>query len=260
MEKFEIKNRYGLKIVGEISIPNNSVGLVFVLHGLGSNRNFTQIKKIVKTFLNKNYTVVSYDSTNSFGESGGRYEDATMQSYYDDLCDVVDWSKKQSWYTEPFIIAGTSLGSYSSIRFAEENNQIIKAVFSLAGVVSGKLSLERTLKYKPEKIKKWKESGWFEEESFSNPGLIKRLPWSHMEERLNHDLLPKISNIVMPILFVVGTEDISHIEDQKILMNSLSQDTKKELHLIEGGHHTLRDENHLNELENILNNWIDKLK
>jgi len=35
MKKFSINNRYGLNIIGSILIPENSIGLAFVLHGLG---------------------------------------------------------------------------------------------------------------------------------------------------------------------------------------------------------------------------------
>ena len=35
MQKFLIKNRRGLEIVGEILVSEKSIGLAFVLHGLG---------------------------------------------------------------------------------------------------------------------------------------------------------------------------------------------------------------------------------
>lgn len=260
MENFSIQNKKGLKIVGEIYKPENPIGLSFVLHGLGGSKKQKQIQAIAQSFFNNRYTTVVFDTTNSVGESEGKYEEATMQSYYDDFVDVVEWSKRQDWYIEPFIISGTSLGGYSVLRYAEENTNKIKAVFSMAGIVSGQLSLERTLKFKPEKITQWKDTGWFEEESFSRPGLIKRLPWSHMEERLKHDLLPKILNITMPILVVVGSNDLSHIQDQEILMNALSENTKKELHFVDGAPHTFKEESHINELKNILDSWIKKLK
>jgi hypothetical protein len=36
---------------------------------------------------------VLFDTTHSFGESGGNYEDATTTQYYQDLEDVISWAK-----------------------------------------------------------------------------------------------------------------------------------------------------------------------
>lgn len=255
--EFRIKNRKGLKIVGDVLVPEKSVGLAFVLHGLGAHRKQPQIQTICSSFLKNNFTVVNIDATNSFNDSEGEYIDATMQAHYDDLCDVVEWSKMQSWYTSPFILVGSSLGGYAAGQYAEDNPVLVKAVVLKAAVVSGKFSHERTKKYNPEKLKSWKETGWLEEKSESIPGLIKRLPWAHMEERLNHDLLSGISSLTMPVLLIVGGGDISHIEDQRILYNLLPG--PKELHIVKDAPHTFREEKHLNELKNILDNWIKGL-
>ena len=40
-----------------------------------------------------------------------------------------------------------------------------------------------------------------------------------MEERLNHDLIPKVSNLSMPILIIVGSKDDScPLEHQKYFL------------------------------------------
>ncbi len=260
MEKFEIKNRYGLKIVGEIHIPENPIGLAFVIHGLGGFKEQVSIIATVETLFKNDYIVINFDATNSVGESEGRYEDATMQLHYEDLVDVINWSKTQDWYSEPFILAGSSLGGYAVLRYTEDYPSIVKGVFSKAGVVSGKLSFERSQKFNPEKIKNWKETGWDERLSASKPGLVKRLPWSHMEERLNHDLFPDANKIICPVLFVVGSEDISHIEDQQLFYDALSKEVKKELHVVKGAPHTLKEDHHITELKGILDKWVKSFK
>jgi len=261
MEKFEIKNRKGLKIVGKILIPEKPVGLSFTLHGLGSSKDRPHIKTIANVLYEHNYININFDATNSVNtESDGKYEDATMQNHYEDLIDVIVWAKNQEWYREPFVLSGTSLGGYAVIQYAEDYPSEVKAVFPFAAVISGELSHERMKKFNPEKYKNWKETGWFEEESTTWRGLIKRLPWSHMEERLNHDLIRGVSKITMPILFMVGSNDISHIEDQKILYKAIPDSTSKEIHIIEGAPHTLKDPKHLEILSKFFSNWLDKLK
>ena len=258
MQIFKIKNRKNLEIVGEISIPEKSIGLVFVLHGLGGFRQQNHIQTIAKTFFENNYTVVNFDATNSIGESEGKYEDATMRNHYEDLVDVVNWSKTQDWYKKPFVLAGHSLGGFAVAKYAEEYPQEVKAIFPYALVVSGKLSFEASKKFKINEITDWKKTGWATHQSASKPGTELRLPWSHMKERLKHDLQPNASKLTMPVLFVVGEKDEScPPEHQKILYDLVPG--PKEFYVVSGAPHTFKEIEHLNKLKKILDSWIKKL-
>lgn len=55
MEKFEIKNRKGLKIVGEILTPKDFNSIAFVVHGLGGFKEQKHIKIIANTLFDNNY-------------------------------------------------------------------------------------------------------------------------------------------------------------------------------------------------------------
>jgi len=258
-EKVKIKNRKGLEIIGIVSIPKNPKGLAFTLHGLGGFKEQPHIMVLVDALLENGYTVVNFDATNSFGESGGKYENATMQLHYEDLMDVISWAKTQNWYKEQFILVGHSLGGYAVVQYAEDYPKEVKAVFSYAGVVSGELSYKTIEMFEPEKLKAWKETGWKEDKSESMPGLIKKLPWSHMEERLKHDLQPNAVNLTMPILFIVGENDKSCTSGNQQSLYDLVPGPK-EMHIVKGAPHTFREPEHLKELENIFNKWIQKIK
>ena len=261
MGKFSFKNRKGLEIAGELHIPNNPTGLVFIEHGSGGHKGQVSIVATVDTFYKNNYIVINFDATNSIGESEGKYEDATMQLHYEDLVDIIEWSKNQSWYKEPFILSGSSLGGYSVIQYAEEYPDLIRAVVAMAPVISGKLFFETCEKFNPEMLKDWKETGWHERESVSKPGLVKRLPWSYIEEQLNHDLTPDASRLIMPVLIVVGGNDNTcPLSTQEILFNLLPKNKDNELIIIKGAPHTFKDENHIIEFKNILDKWLKKLK
>ncbi len=260
MEKFTIKNRYGLTIVGELRIPEDPIGLAFVQHGLGAYKEQPAIAATADTIFSNNYIVVNFDATNSAGESGGKFEDATMQLHYEDLIDVVDWAKGQSWYRHPFILAGSSLGGHAVLRYAEEYSGIVKAVYAKAPVVAGEFTMRDYEKFEPEKFKVWKETGWEVRRSVSKPDLIKRLPWSHMEERLNHDLRPNASSLTMPILIIVGGNDITcPVDRQQELYGLLPNNTLNELQIIKGAPHTFKEEGHISEMKNILDGWLKKL-
>lgn len=257
MQKFSFKNRKGLEIVGDILMPENPIGLSFVLHGLGGFKEQLHIKVLAETLFENNYIVVNFDATNSIGESGGKYENATMQNHYEDLVDVINWAKTQNWYKEPFVLAGHSLGGYAVARYAEDYSREVKAVFPYALVVAGELSYKATEMLEPEKLKAWKETGWKIEQSTSKPGVEKKLPWSHMEERLKHDLRPNASKLIMPVLLVVGEKDKSCTSgNQKVFYDIIPG--PKEIHIVPGAPHTFKESEHLSQLKVIFNNWLKK--
>jgi predicted alpha/beta-fold hydrolase len=110
MEKLFIKNSQNQKIAVIVEKVEKPKGLVFIMHGLGGFKEQPHIEIFAKVFKDNNYTVVRFDTTNSFGESDGDYANATVTNYYQDLEDVINWSKRQNFYQEPFILCGHSLG------------------------------------------------------------------------------------------------------------------------------------------------------
>ncbi len=247
-----IKNRKGQRIIVLIEEAPSQKGLAFVMHGLGGFKEQSHLQVMADAFKEKAYTVIRFDTTNAFGESDGDYKNATVTNYYEDLEDVISWAKSQKWYQEPFYLAGHSLGSICIALYAEKNPEEIKALAPISTGISGKLSCES------EAAKKWKRTGWRVEESSTRPGLIKKLPWSHMEDRIKYNLLDKVDKLIMPVLMIVGENDKSAPpKHQKILFDKLSG--KKEFHIIKGAPHTFKEEKHLKKIKKIFLKWIDSL-
>jgi pimeloyl-ACP methyl ester carboxylesterase len=253
--KTSFKNRENLNIVVEIFEPGRDK-LLFLMHGLSSSREEKAIIVIKDIFLDNGYTVVAFDATHSFGESEGLYEDATMTSYYNDLEDVINWSKGQSWYIEPFVMCGHSLGGYCVLAYAEKYSDKVKAVFPLAPSISGELSHEAHKRKSLEAYNKWKETGWNETPSLSKPGLVKRLKWSHMEDRLKHDLYPDINNLKMPVFFIAAENDTSCPVDQVKSFFDKAPSVNKDIKIIEDAPHTWRTEHDLGKLKEYLEGFI----
>ncbi|MBI4426691.1 MAG: alpha/beta fold hydrolase [Candidatus Kerfeldbacteria bacterium] len=250
-----IQNRHGQKLAVVVEQPKQPTGLAFVMHGLGGFKEQPFIRTAAGTLLDYGYTVVTFDTTNTFGESDGDYADATTTNYYEDLEDVIAWAMKQSWYIEPFILAGHSLGGICTALYAEQYPTKVKAPFPASTVVSGKLSLQSE---DPKALAEWKQTGWQEEPSRSKPGVMKRLKWSHMEDRQKYNLLPNIGKLTMPVLLVVGQHDESTpVQHQQLLYEALPG--SKEIHIIKGAPHTFRDPKHLQEIHQIVNNWLKKV-
>ena len=258
MEKIFIKNRKDQKVCVVVEENHDSVGLVFLMHGLGGYKEQPQIQIIAETFFKKGFTTVLFDTANTFGESDGNYENATTTNYYEDLEDVVLWAKKQKWYKEPFVLEGHSLGGFCILLYAEKNPNEILALAPVSPVVSGPLSLEVKEKYDKKDLEQWKISGWRITQSESKPGVVKRLPWSHMEDRLKYEAISEASKLTMPVLLVVGEKDQNTpLESIEILEKVLPG--KKEIQIIKNAGHTMINPVYLNDLKDVFNVWIDKI-
>lgn len=258
MEKIFIQNRKRENISVIIERAINQRGLAFVMHGLGGFKEQDHIAVFANAFKKRGFTVVRFDTTNTLGESDGGFENTTTTNYYEDLEDVINWAKDQEWYQEPFVLSGHSLGGICVSLYAERYSEKVLAIAPISTVISGKLSSEASKRYKPKDFAKWKETGWREEESTSKPGVIKRLPWSHISDRLKYDLLCDVSKLTMPVLLIVGEKDTSTPPDHmQILFKALP--CPKEFHIIKNAPHTFKDKEHLEKIENLFLRWIDKV-
>jgi pimeloyl-ACP methyl ester carboxylesterase len=250
--RYEIQNRKKQKVVVVVENPEGSQ-LSIIMHGLGGTKEGAHVRTFAESFLAHDFTVVTFDTTNTFGESDGTYEGATTTGYYEDLEDVIAWSKKQSWYKAPFFLAGHSLGGICTLLYQVNHPNDVKAIALISTVVSGRLTFESPA---GSKWSEWKERGY--NEYTSTTGIITRLPWSHYEDRLKYDILKDVDKINVPVLMIVGDKDENTpVEHQKILFDALNTD--KEFHIIKNAPHTFKDEKHLKEIRTIFNNWIERV-
>ena len=255
MQKRFIQNRRGRRIAVLWEQATLQKGLAFVMHGLSGSKEQDHIQTIAEAFREQGFTVVRFDTTNTFGESDGAYEEATVTNYYEDLEDVIRWAASQSWYQEPFVLSGHSLGAMCSTLFAERYPEKILALAPVSLPVSGQKTLEAMERYASDDLVAWRQTGWQEVPSVDRPGIIKRLPWSHMEDRLRYDLIPDCSKLTMPILFIVGEQDrVTTPEDIRQFFNLLSD--RAVFRIIERAPHTFRAPEHVKQLKDFLTDWI----
>lgn len=256
----KIKNREGQNIDITIDEVPNPKGIVFVMHGLGGFKEHSNIKLFAKAFVEKNITAIRFDTTNTLGESDGAYEDATVTNYYSDLEDVIEWSRTQKWYQEPFYLIGHSLGGLCTTLYAERCPSKVKGLAPISTVVSGKLSEEAHKEFNPESYDEWKKSGWLMKESKSRPGTIKKLKWSHMEDRHKYDLIPEAKSLTMPVLLITGEKDTAtppkHVE---VLYKALPGSVKSHF-IIHDAQHTFIEPRHLEEIKKLIQDWITAIE
>lgn len=251
MKQF-IKNRNNQNISVVTEMAKNPKGLVFVMHGLGDSKDSDHIKTFSQCFLDNDYNVVRFDVRNTFGESEGKFEDANITNYYEDLEDVINWSKSQDFYQEPFILCGHSLGAICSAFYAENYPEQVKALAPFSTPVNADLSKKN---YTKEELVNWEKNGFIVEDWGDFEVKIK---WSYMKEKEKYDLLKKVEKLKMPVLLIVGElDDTTLPENQQILFTALPGE--KELHIVKSAPHTFRDKNHLGEVYSILSRWVEKI-
>ena len=243
MQKIKIQNRKEQKVAVIVEESPQANSLAFVMHGLGGFKEQPHIETIAQSFKEAGMTVVRFDTTNTLGESDGDYADATVTNYYQDLEDVIAWTKNQPWYREPFYLAGHSLGAVSVTLFSEKFSKKIKALVLTSIVLAGEF-FDGVME------------DWRQERYEVNGITLKEAGKPFEDDFQKYDVIPQIENLQMPILLIVGGQD-DLLGHNKIFHEKLT--TEKELHIIEGAQHTFRQPEHLAELKSILDNWLKRI-
>ncbi len=248
-----IKNRKGQRLAVLVERQEDQKGLAFVMHGLGGFKEGVNIQAFRDAFYQNNYTVVRFDATNGINESDGKIEDATVTGRNEDLEDIINWSKNQEWYQEPFVLASHSLGGLSIILYAEKYPEKVKGLAPISTVISTELSLAN---FSPEFIEEWKEKGYIVRDNVSRPGVIEKITWSLVEDSQKYNILSQVDKLTMPVLLIVGERDVeASPEHQKILYDKLPG--RKEIHIIKDAKHDFVEEHELEEIKQTFDNWIN---
>jgi len=251
MKQF-IKSREGKNICVIIEKSENQKWLVFLMHWFWGSKDEKLIRKCSEIFRNNDFTVISFDTRNTFWESDWNYEEWTITNYYTDLEDVIFWASKEDFYEEKFYLSGHSLWWICTTLFTQKFPEKVKALIPISPVVSWKLSLEIMDKnYLLELKKVW----YILKKSNSVPWRIKKVNYSHYEDRLKYNLLEKADKMNLPILIIVWQKDeTTPVIHQKLLFEKLT--CKKELKIIKNSKHSFKDFWELEEVWEILNNFI----
>lgn len=251
-----IQNRDKIKIFVRIDNPTGVKGLVFIAHGLSGNSEEACIQTYAEAFLQTGYVVVRWDAAHTLGKSGGSLIRATLTSYYDDMEDVISWSKSQKWYREPFVLVGHSLGSACAILYASEYPEKVRALIP----TSAYLSWETYASYLgPRVVSAWEQDGYMEVNSESKPGLVKRYGWELAADMQHHgELLHFADQIFIPVLMIVGSKDTgTPPSNQKLFIGRLPNQNGS-LHIIPGAGHTFYKEEHLQKIKHIILTWLSE--
>lgn len=233
MQKIFIENRHGFKMAVRLIVNDSNSKLVFLEHGLSARKEYPHMLVLEEMFVKHGYNVINIDATNSLNESESSENGITVSGHYEDLVDVVNWAKLQNFYTEPFALAGQSLGALSVVHYAGEYPEMVDTLVACAfPYINGKIKLEAD-PIASEIIK----NGYFNKVSKSTGRtLVMKTTW--VEDLKTMDLTPYIRNITARTYVVIGSNDSeSHLENSKRLFELL--DCQKSYLELEGIPHDL---------------------
>jgi pimeloyl-ACP methyl ester carboxylesterase len=243
-----ITNRYGLRLFVRTFIQPHAGGLVFIAHGLSDNHATPNMLMLRETFLSLGYSVVVWDATNSsWGQSEGRYEDATFTKHYHDLEDIISWSKSQPWRRHRFTLAGYSLGGIAVGTYASRHSHQVDKLVLLAPVVSGEY-LRRAIPWPI--LAYWRLKGSITQ----SRKYRKRYSWELIRDGLNYDLINWAEHLTMPVLMIGASRD-TYIRPKFLrrLCQAIPHDNKRLVIIPRTGHRFLKARMHV---QPVVEEWI----
>ncbi len=260
MSKITIKNRHGLKLVIRVDVPESPKKLVFIAHGQGGHIEQKHIQAFADAFLENGFRVVRFDATHSIGESEGDIMDVTYTSYIEDLEDVINWARTQSWFQQPFALCGHSMGGTSTAWYAENHPSEILCIAPISAVINFRVYNDYKQAHDPGFMNEWEKKGYFESVSRSKPGVIKRVGWGVVEDLKKYDLLVNASRLTMPVLLMAGDQDTTTPYEQQLLFFSRIPSLKKKIVKVSHAEHSFWSEQDgdkkWHEVKNVISNWL----
>lgn len=248
MPKTIIKNRSNLDLAVFYTLaPAPSRGIIFIEHGFTGHHNETQIQTIADTFFQAGYTTVLFDASNATGESGDDAGGPTLDTHLNDLKDVIGWAKGQSWYLEPFMICGQSLGAASAFIYATEFPQEISMLFPVSPLLDGKDMFEAMKKQMGDAFTNWQQGGFYERKS-STTGKIIRVPFSFMTSILSYSAMQYIDKIKCPVHIAVGGKD-EVTPQERVRQFYQNLNCRKSLHILDDCKHIFHKEEDIKTLQ-----------
>ena len=206
-ENLQIKNAQNEDIYVRIDgLENISFRkLAIIQHGLASHMNHIAVQKAKQAFLDNHYVVITFDSRYSLGKGNNDVEKVQLKTFTEDLETVANWAKKQPFYSEPFALAGHSLGGASVIEFASKYPKSVKTLIPITPVISGKRWEQSCMENMTDFCRLWKRNGTYQYTDAQNHKTA-TIPFSVFTSCQHYNayaLAPKISSATL----LIGAEN-----------------------------------------------------
>ena len=252
-----IRNAEGQKLSVVVEQPETVAAgrLVFIQHGLSSFKEYYVIRCAAEVFLANGYTVVTFDSRYSFGESDGDLIYSTLTAAVEDLETVIDWAKSQDFYAEPFALCGHSLGGGSALYYAERHPERVDMLVPLGAMVGGKYYLRSYILNNREFFEKWRETGRRHCRKQNDKSVEGWVSFDFVTDLQNYDMVFDGGKIKAATLLVTGEKDLSStVYNNERMYAALT--APKELVVIKDCPHTFDSDQNRKDLCEALDRWL----
>lgn len=225
--------------------------LALLAHGFNDVHDTPHMRAVFAALQREGHNVLRWDSSNSWGRSGGSLVQSTLSGVYRDMQDVVKWSRQQEWTQEPFVLVGHSMGAAAALWFAAENPKLVKQLILLAPVVRGKLLARR---FNPVLRTLW----WFfgKLPNFGQKGSY--LGYNLLYDGVKYDGIKLAPHIKVPTTIIVAEDDQLLSPESAHLLHDALPAEYRSINVIAGADHSFSM--HLGELEEAISEAINDKK
>ena len=244
-----IKNQQGEKLAGVWHKANDKKELIIVCHGHAGNKDKEIISLICKNLEDSDINAFRFDFSGS-GESEGKYIESTTTKEISDLRSVVDYFDKQGFAVG---LIGHSRGGMESLLEAS-NDQRIRLVVSIAGMVYPKRFIERIFPTQKENILEGKKF-YYREEKEGKKFPITPEKVANLEK---YNPLIAVKKITCPVLFLHGEKDeLISLEESEDIYKEANK--PKYFKKFKNANHCFTNPEHLKAMIKFIINWIKEL-
>lgn len=223
----ELQEKMAVRYYSAYTGIDKNTAFVIIAHGLAGYKEEDMLQCVKNVFLKNGISVLMYDARFSLGDSDGPLENACFSHFIEDLNTVIQWAKKQSFYTKPFYLCGHSLGAGACLHYAINNPQNIAGIITLSAVYNGNFLKQSYLQHKPDFMKEWQEKKYLNRTRSDNSQKYGKIAYAHLVDACQYQLEKSVDKITTPTLVVCGDVDISStIEHNTILKNAIGNNAK----------------------------------
>lgn len=256
MTPMSFYNRRQQRLVGEIRQPVGTPrGWAIITHGLAGHRGQPHMRLLAEAAVAAGYSTVFYDSTNSFGASGGTLDLLTPTTHLHDLEDVIAHVESHHKASGPYLLMGHSLGSFAVLTYTLTYPENVAALAPLSAVVGGDASWQSWQNADPKLFADWHRTGMYPKVNDLNPGQSGHISWAYMTDMKHYDLLRDAGQITVPTLLIVGDHDRSTPPHTQLQLKTAITGPA-ELHVLKDCGHTYHAAEQLAEVRAIVDGWL----
>lgn len=228
--------------------------MAIIQHGLASNMEHGAVQTAKKAFLDNGYVVIAFDSRYSLGEGNNDVEKVRLSTFVADLETVANWAKTQSFYSEPFALAGHSLGGASVIEFSAKYPAQVDILIPITPVISGNLWEKSCMINMADFCNQWQKNKTYQ---YTDPQNHKTaiIPYDVVTDSKNYNAYAIASQIKAKTLLIAAENDI--VINPSDVQKLAKATPDGEYSVVKSSGHNFENQQNKNNLYQIITSFIE---